>query len=454
MTTTLFFRHALLPQGWAANVRITVAAGLIAAVAADAAPAPEDDTHGIALPGLPNLHSHTFQRAFAGLTEFRGAGQDNFWSWREQMYRFGLRMDPDDIEAVAAHAFVEMLEGGFTAVAEFHYLHHDPDGKPYADIAETASRIAAAAAATGIDLLLLPVFYAHANFGGLPPTPGQRRFICTLDQFETLYARCRTLAPAGIAPHSLRAVTPEELAALITLAGDAPFHIHIAEQTKEVADCVAWSGTPPVEWLLRHANVNARWCLIHATQASRAERAAIAQSGAVVGLCPITEANLGDGLFHAEDFAGAIGIGTDSNVQISAPDELRQLEYSQRLLVRQRNVMAAGPHGATATAPVAHSATATAIIQRTLAGGAQALGQPQAGLRPGAPANFFTLAPDRLGPLAADHPDTALSTAIFAARAPVIDGVWVRGKQLVQGGRHALADPIRARFHRVQAKLG
>jgi len=445
VTSELFFRHALLPGGWAEDVRVGIADGLISSVAVGAAATGE--SHAIALPGMPNLHSHTFQRAFAGLTETRGTTADSFWSWREQMYRFALTMSPDDVEAVAAQAFMEMLEAGFCSVAEFHYLHHDVDGGAYADIGEMAGRIAAASAATGIGLTLLPVFYAHSGFGGAKPVAGQRRFICDLEQFAALFERCKELAVglpggrAGIAPHSLRAVTPEELAALSVMAGDAPFHIHIAEQTKEVADCLAWSGARPIEWLLGHAEVAKNWCLIHATHATVAEREGMANAGAVVGLCPITEANLGDGIFHTQSFAGHIGIGTDSNVLIDTAQELRQLEYSQRLMAQSRNVLASD----------ASPATGTALYQRALAGGAQALGNV-AGLMVGAPADIVTLNVQALGP-AAVNSAAALNIAVFAARGQAVDTVWARGLKLVTGGRHFAADATRKRFNDVVAKL-
>jgi formiminoglutamate deiminase len=445
VTSELFFRHALLPGGWAETVRVEIADGLISNVAVGVAPGGE--SHAIALPGMPNLHSHTFQRAFAGLTETQGTTADSFWSWREQMYRFALTMSPDDVAAVAAQAFVEMLEAGFCSVAEFHYLHHDVDGGAYADIGEMAGRVAAAASQTGIGLTLLPVFYAHSGFGGLAPVAGQRRFICDLDRFAALFERCKELAAGlpggrvGIAPHSLRAATPEELAALIAIAGDAPFHIHIAEQTKEVADCLAWSGARPIEWLLGHAEVAKNWCLIHATHATVAEREGMAKAGAVVGLCPITEANLGDGIFHTQSFAGQIGIGTDSNVLIDTAQELRQLEYSQRLMAQSRNVLASD------SAP----ATGMALWQRALAGGAQALGNV-GGLAVGAPADIVTLNVAALGP-AAVNPAAALNISVFAARGQAVDTVWARGRKLVTGGKHVAADATRKRFNSVVAKL-
>ena len=432
MVRDLFFRHALLPAGWAENVRISIRDGMISHIE-NAAP-PHGEMGAIAVPGMPNLHSHSFQRALAGLTEHRGERRENFWTWRDLMYRFALRMDPDDIEAVATQAFVEMLEGGFSAVAEFHYLHHAPDGNPYDDIAETASRLAAAATATGMDLTLLPVFYAHAGFGGTPPAPAQRRFINSLESYARLHERCGQLAHTGVAPHSLRAATPEELQELVAIAGAAPLHIHIAEQTVEVDDCVAWSGLRPVDWLLRHAPVAENWCLVHATHVTPAECAGMAASGAVVGLCPITEANLGDGIFPIQDFLGKYGVGSDSNVLISMAEELRMLEYSQRLSMRQRNVMATGEM----------RSTATAMVQNAVAGGAQALGAI-GGLVAGAPANIVALA--------GVDPDITLAQFVFATRAPMVKDVWVRGRHCVRDGRHELAESSRMRFDAVVRKL-
>ncbi|WP_284257999.1 formimidoylglutamate deiminase [Acidocella aquatica] len=432
MVRDLFFRHALLPTGWAKNVRLSIRDGMISGVEEDARP--HDEAGAIALPGMPNLHSHSFQRALAGLTEHRGEGRENFWTWRDLMYHFALRMNPDDIEAVATQAFVEMLEGGFSAVAEFHYLHHAPDGKPYDDIAEMASRLGAAAAAAGIDLTLLPVFYAHAGFGGTPPATAQRRFINDIGSYARLHERCQQIANTGVAPHSLRAVTPEELHALVTIAGAAPLHIHIAEQTAEVEDCVAWSGLRPVDWLMRHVPVAANWCLVHATHVTPAECTGMAASGAVVGLCPVTEANLGDGIFPIRDFSGKYGIGSDSNVLIGVAEELRMLEYSQRLGLRQRNVMATA----------AARSTATAMFQGAVTGGAQALGAI-GGLAVGAPANIVALA--------GDDPDIALAQFVFATRAPVVKDVWVRGRHCVRDGRHELAESSRKRFDAVVRKL-
>ncbi|RZJ80007.1 MAG: formimidoylglutamate deiminase, partial [Brevundimonas sp.] len=285
---SLWFATALLPDGWARDVRLGVAGGRIVSVETGVERAQGEAVAGaVALPGVANVHSHAFQRAMAGLTEARGPTDDDFWTWRELMYRFLDRGGPDEIEAITALAFAEMLEGGFTRVAEFHYLHNDPSGARYADPAEIAGRIVAAAGATGIALTILPVFYAHAGFGGQPPAHGQRRFIHDLDSFADLVSRCRALtaglddAVVGVAPHSLRAVTPDELAAMPGLAGEGPVHIHVAEQTKEVDDCLAWSGARPVEWLLANAPVDARWTLIHATHVLDSEWREVAARGAV-----------------------------------------------------------------------------------------------------------------------------------------------------------------------------
>jgi len=429
---SLFFRHALLAQGWAENVAVHILDGRIARIETAAAAA--GPAHGIALAGMANLHSHSFQRALAGLTEFRGETQDSFWTWRDLMYRFALRMTPEDVEAVAMQAFVEMLESGFTSVAEFHYLHHAPDGREYDDIGEMASRIAGAAAQVGIELTLLPVFYAHSGFGGLPPTAAQRRFITSLDRYARLYERCAALSAAGVAPHSLRAVTLDELREVTQLAGRRPVHIHIAEQTGEVAACLAWSGLRPIEFLLRHAPVDENWCLVHATHADAAELAGVAQAGAVVGLCPITEANLGDGIFPANGYSGPWGIGSDSNVLIGVAEELRMLEYSQRLSARQRNVMASDKQ----------RSTATSLYLSAEAGGAQALGAMR-GLTVGSTANIIALD--------GDDPDIALANWVFTKNAPRLRNVWSLGELCVTDGRHPLAMSVKQRFDAVRKKL-
>ncbi|WP_439398034.1 formimidoylglutamate deiminase [Bradyrhizobium sp. PMVTL-01] len=447
----LHFASALLPSGWANDVQVVVAARSIAAVTAGVAPAAGDERHAIGLPGLASLHSHAFQRGMAGLAELRGDSTDTFWTWRETMYRFALAMTPDDVAAVATLLYVEMLEQGFTRVGEFHYLHHDRDGSPYADIAEMAAKIAQAAEASGIALTLLPSFYAHGSFGGAAPHAGQRRFICTVDQFAALVAASRNAignlpgANIGIAPHSLRAVAPDELTSIIPLANGGPVHIHAAEQVKEVEDCLAWSGRRPVQWLLEHAPIDQRWCLIHATHMTDEEVTAFAKTGAVAGLCPITEASLGDGIFLAREFldaGGLFGVGTDSNVLIGAADEMRQLEYGQRLKHRQRNVLSGG----------AGRSTGRSLFDDALAGGARALAQQTVGLAPGARADIVTL--DAAHPsLAGRTHDAVIDGWIFAAGGAAIDCVWAGGNKVVEGGRHRLRQAARERFKAAVRRL-
>jgi len=437
--STLHAGSALLPQGWAANVRISITGGIISNIDIGADTEAADERHSVLVPAMSNLHSHAFQRAMSGLTERRGPTDDSFWSWRVLMYRFALQMTPDEIEAVAAQLYMEMLEAGFCRVGEFHYLHHDRDGSPYANIAEHAERIGAASAQTGIGLTLLPVFYAHSGFGGQKPIDGQRRFINSIESFGRLMDACRKMQPSlpgmqlGIAPHSLRAVTPDELTAILPLAEGGPIHIHVAEQTKEVEDCIAWSGAHPVEWLLDNAQVDDRWCLIHATHLTEKEVADMATSGAVAGLCPITEANLGDGTFAAAEFVargGRLGVGSDSNVQISLAGELRQLEYSQRLAHRARNVIAA-PNGS----------TGRRLFDAAIEGGAQALAT-KAGLVVGAPADILALDTSNASYLSED---SLLDNWIFGGDVAV-DTVWAAGSKQVTNGRHIARDQIRKRF--------
>ncbi|MGH6617088.1 formimidoylglutamate deiminase [Sphingomonas sp.] len=449
-TVTHHFSSVLLADGWARNVRLSVGNGVIAGIERDVAAGPDDERHQAAVPGIPNLHSHAFQRGMAGLAEVRGQSDDSFWTWREVMYRFVDRLSPDDLRAIASLAYLEMLESGFTRVGEFHYLHHDRDGTPFADPIEMSSAIFAAASETGIGLTHLPVFYAHSGFGGATPGAGQRRFLHDPDAFASLLDRLRVAAAplgdavVGLAPHSLRAVTLEELRLLVDMAGTAPIHIHIAEQVKEVEDCIAWSGARPVDWLLDHVAVDDRWCLVHATHVTDAEARAIAASGAVVGLCPITEANLGDGIFPAQPFlaaGGTYGIGSDSNVLIDATEEMRLLEYGQRLAGLKRNALARGPGGS----------TGQDIYLAALAGGGQALGVDPA-IAVGHAADFVTL--DRASPSLIGREDGALLDAlVFAGGRSAIDSVWRRGRKLVSGGRHLHRDPIVAAYRHVLETL-
>ena len=460
---SLWFESALLPGGWAANVRLTIADGRVDRIEAAVAPGDTDERHAIGVPGIPNVHSHAFQRGLAGLTERRGPAGDSFWTWRELMYRFVERMDPEQFEAIASLAYAEMLEGGFTHVGEFHYLHHDRGGVPFADPGELASRIAAAARETGMGLTLLPVFYAHSGFGGAQPTLRQQRFINDAERFARIVEASRRAvtslagAAVGVAPHSLRAVVPDELAAVVQLARGSVIHIHIAEQTKEVEDCVAWSGRRPIEWLLETQAVDERWCLVHATHATDAELRGMAHSRAVVGLCPITEANLGDGIFPAPTFLaekGRYAIGSDSNILLDAAEELRTLEYSQRRAHRARNVLASAE---------SHS-TGRSLFDAALSGGTQVLlsqagskagnetGSEVGGLRVGASADVMSLASDHPALIERRH-DELLDSWIFSGGRGVIDSVWRAGVKVVINGRHHRRDAIVARYSRALRSL-
>lgn len=448
---TLWCEQAWLADGWHENVRISVDRGRISAIESGVHPAPADERHAILLPGLPNLHSHAFQRGMAGLAERAGDGDDSFWTWREAMYHFVDRLDPDGMRAIAALAYAEMLESGFTRVGEFHYLHHGVDGQPYNEVAIMAQAIAAAADETGIGLTLLPVFYAHSGFGGGAPTHGQRRFINDIARFQSLLESARDAvaglddALVGVAPHSLRAATADELAVVAAMAKGAPVHIHIAEQMPEVEACVAWSGARPVEWLYDRTEVGPDWCLVHATHITEAERRAIVRSGAVVGLCPITEANLGDGLFPARAFVeegGHFGVGSDSNVEIDAAAELRLLEYGQRLDQRGRNLLADG----------AGRSTGANLFRGALAGGGQALGRSSCGLAVGEPADLVSLKgadPYFVG----RSSDTILDSWIFGGGARLVDCVWRSGTKQVADGRHIRRAAIDARYRDAMRKL-
>lgn len=444
---TLWFKEALLPNGWASEVRISLQAGYISQIETGVAASPYDQRHAIGLPGLPNLHSHAFQRLIAGATEYRGASEDSFWTWRTQMYAQVSRLTPEDVEAITALAYMEMLETGFTRVGEFHYLHNDTNGSPYDDRGAMAAAVATAAQGTGIGLTLLPVFYAHGGFQGMPAHGGQKRFINGLDSFADLLSASRKEVGrldegvVGIAPHSLRAVMPDELHALVPMAEGAPIHIHIAEQLAEVEDCLTWSGQRPVEWLMNHVEVNPHWCLVHATHMTDMETQNLAKSGAVAGLCPITEGNLGDGLFPANAFVnagGSFGVGSDSNVRIDAAEELRLLEYGQRLLHKKRNILAHPSSGAT-------------LYCGAVQGGAQALGVAS-GLAVGHSADLVSLEAGHASLLGKSGNDL-LDAYVFAAGTQAIDCVWRFGRKWVSSGRHIRRDAILSAYAKVVGRL-
>ena len=461
MNRQLFAAHALLPGGWATDVRLAWGPdGTLTQVEPQAAhDAATPVAAGPLIPALPNLHSHAFQRAFAGLTEHRGAApagaQDSFWSWRTLMYRFAATLGPAQVEAIATWLYVEMLEAGYGAVCEFHYVHHDPDGRPYADSAELALALLRAAEAAGIGMTLLPVLYQASGFGSLAPTAGQRRFVQSTDAMLKLLQRLKPACDAqgarlGLAPHSLRAVPPDSLrdavAGLNRIDPASPLHIHIAEQTQEVDDCVAWSGQRPVAWLLDHMPVDARWCLVHATHMDPDEYDRGARSGAVAGLCPTTEANLGDGMFDFprwRDHGGIWGVGSDSHACVNAAEELMLLEYGQRLSTRQRNV----------GAEAAHRHVATALTLGAVQGGAQASGRAIAGLAMGQQADFVVLDSTHLA-LQGLAPEDMLSAHVFAShRTSAIADVWRAGQARVTAGRHALHDRAAQAFVAARAQL-
>ncbi len=455
-TKTLFAPAAYLPGGWAEGVRFELADdGSLASVASGVAAGPAERLAGPVIPGMPNLHSHAFQRAMAGMAEHAAAGQEDFWTWRHVMYGFVERLGPDEIEAIAAELYVELLESGYTSIGEFHYLHHAPDGTPYADPAELSERIIQAAAGTGIGLTLLPVLYQSSGFGDKPAGAGQRRFLNSTDQFlrliDLLSKRHRNdpEISIGIAPHSLRAVPPaaldEAVNGVFALDRAAPVHIHIAEQTREVEECLAWSGRRPVEWLLDRQPVDRRWCLVHATHMSDAETKALAESGAVAGLCPTTEANLGDGFFPAGAYlaaGGAFGIGSDSHISTSPIEELRWLEYGQRLKLRKRNLLA--PPG---------SSVGAALYVKALAGGAQALARPIGRLEKGARADLIVLDP-ATPTLAQRTGDRLFDALVFAGNQNPVKDVMVGGVWQVRDGRHRAREPVRQRFRKALSVLG
>lgn len=437
MPKALFAEKALLPDGWADQVLIeSDANGNITRVAQGlAAPPGAEICHGPVLPGMPNLHSHAFQRAMAGLAEVALNPEDSFWTWRDLMYRLVGRLNPDQVQAIARYLYIDMLKGGYTAVAEFHYLHHSESGAPYADPAEMSRRVLAAAEGTGIGITLLPVMYAHGGFGGKDPSDGQRRFIHSVDAYlklqDSLAKQCAQPGHRlGFCFHSLRAVTLDEIKAVLgSSSDDRPVHVHIAEQQKEVDDCLAWSKRRPIQWLYDNVNVDARWCLIHATHAETDEVAAMAKSRAVAGICPTTEANLGDGLFPAVSFAdlgGRWGIGSDSHVSLSVVEELRWFEYGQRLKHERRNRL----HGPETKHVAGY------LYRAAAAGGAQAMGQKMGAIAVGNRTDLVVL--DGQHPLLAHVAgDDILGRWLFAGLNRMVKDVMVGGQWVVQDGRHA-----------------
>jgi len=457
---TLFAEHAYLPGGWRRDVLLEWDVdGNLTTVEPDTrdVPASVARAAGPVMPGMPNLHSHAFQRAMAGLTEYRASSAtgatDNFWSWRDLMYRFAARISPEGLASVAQWLYIEMLKAGYTSVCEFHYVHHTPDGGRYGNPAELAQRVVDAASASGIGMTMLPVLYQYSGFGARAPRDDQRRFINTPGSLLELLGALRAARPEnaalryGVAPHSLRAVSEQSLRELLGgLDGSAPVHIHIAEQTAEVDACVETEGARPVQWLLDRFDVDSRWCLVHATHVDANETLALARSGAVAGLCLTTEANLGDGLFPAQEYLdakGRIGVGSDSHIGVDWRAELRLLEYGQRLTRRQRNVLAS------AQTPY----VADRLFDAALEGGAQATGRATGALQVGHRADWLVLDPNHAS-IAEHAPSAWLSGVVFCehGETPIRD-VYAGGEKVVDNRRHRDEEGAYARYRVALADL-
>lgn len=445
-------KQALTPSGWQSDLEVVLeASGRIASVG----PQVQTPTHRVALllPAPLNLHSHAFQRAMAGLTEARGPDpRDSFWSWRRLMYKFLDQLTPDHVEAIAGLVFMEMLEAGYGAVAEFHYLHHDVGGVPYTNLSEMSDRIVAAAIHSGIGLTLLPVYYQFGGCDLRALNGGQRRFGNDPDRFLRLRVDglARVAAgpkdfAAGVAPHSLRAVDPAGLAAILTEAHSGPIHMHLAEQVAEVDEVLAHFGARPTEWLLANHAVDERWCLIHCTQMTQAETIALAKTGAVAGLCPLTESNLGDGIFNGTTYlgqGGTIGFGSDSNVQISLFEELKTLEYAQRLRDLSRAALATQDRS-----------TGRVLFEAAAQGGAQAGGRSSGVIETGAWADLVGLEDDNQW-LCNRQGDAALDSLVFGGGGQAcISDVWSAGRHVVKEGRHVSRDAIVAKFKTTMRQL-
>ena len=450
ITRDILCRSALTPSGWVAPAHITIdSGGFITAVAGVSGSSPESPVFGHVVPGMPNLHSHAFQRQIAGLTETASGQADTFWTWREAMYRVAGQVTPEQMQANAAWLQVEMLEAGFTSCAEFHYIHHQPDGRPYDNLAEMGARLLAAAADSGMALTVLPVLYCRSGFDSMQVAAQQVRFFNTPERFMRLMEAYRaalggaTLHRLGVAPHSLRAVSAAQLKDVLGAleAQDVPLHIHIAEQPAEVEECLHVLGARPVEWLLDHFRIDSAWCLVHATHMTEVELRRAARSGAVAGLCPITEADLGDGQFRAEAWCaagGLFGIGSDSNLRLSVTEELRLLEFQCRMRLGRRNVLSDGD-----------KSCGRSLFERAVTGGARALGQTVGKIQAGYRADLLEL--DDQGLLLEGlEGDELMDCWLFAGGSAMIRTVWVGGRPLVVAGRHIRRDRIEQRFRQAR----
>ena len=453
---TYFAHEALLADIWARDVLIEVGDdGNIASVKSGQTPGNAENLGGPIIPGMASAHTHAFQRAMAGLAERMGSQEDSFWTWREVMYSFVKRIGPEDAHAIAAQLYAEMLKNGYTAVGEFHYLHHGLNGKPYARRSEMAHSMLSAAQSSGMAITLLPSLYAYANFGETPLESGQKRFASSPDMILKMVQELRVAFAGkddirlGVAPHSLRAVSPamllDLLAGINAIDPTAPVHMHVAEQVREVNDCLSWSDQRPVQWLLDNMPVDERWCLVHCTHVSMTEAEHLAQSGAVTGLCPSTEGNLGDGIFpflRYREKGGRYAIGTDTNVSRSPVEELRWLEYVQRLSLRRRNI----------SATLKHPSVGTNLWRGAADGGAQALGRKMGTIARGLRADLVVL-DDTHVDLADRHGETLMDACLFNCAGRAVKNVMVGGNWVVREGRHHDEEAIEARYRKVQKRL-
>ena len=449
--TKIFASKILTSSGWKENITVEINAdGHIEKLRTDTK---EYDHHvGCLLPAPVNAHSHSFQRAMSGLTEYRGPNpKDSFWTWRKLMFKFLKQLDPDIVEAIAAFVQMEMLEAGFSTNVEFHYLHHSESGRPYDDIAEMSQRIISAANQSGIGLTLLPVFYQYGGCDLRALEDGQRRFGNNLDQFQTLFQRVSKILETsssdtflGLAPHSLRAVDPKDLIELVNIAEKNPIHMHLAEQLAEVDEVKEFLGARPVEWVMENLDISNQWCMIHCTQMEPHEVKMLAKTQAVAGLCPITESSLGDGIFEGANWMsnnGNIAIGSDSNVRISLSEELRTLEYSQRLRDRSRAVLANS-----------HQSTGRRLFEGICKGGAQAAGRKTGLIKEGYLADLLALNTNHVD-LERHKEDTLLDSYIFSGDDRMISDVWSAGRHLVKDGEHILRTEITRAYKKATKKL-
>jgi formimidoylglutamate deiminase len=450
----LYADNILLSDGWAQQKTITIEQGIISAIESGYVTGAER-AQGAVIPGMVNCHSHAFQRAFAGFSEQGSEGQDSFWTWRNIMYKFLGQITAQDAKVIATWLYIEMLKMGYTRVAEFHYLHHDINGETYPELATMAKAIFESAQGSGIGLTLLPVLYQFSGFGALPPTAGQKRFINSSEQFNALVSDCFALSQkfansnVGIAPHSLRATDKAALIQAVShvraLDPNAPVHIHIAEQQKEVDDSLAHSGERPVQWLLNNMQLDAHWCLIHATHITEIERAGIIESQAIAGICPTTEANLGDGIFPTTEFlleGGTFAIGSDSHISVNPVEELRWLEYAQRLTKHQRAILATPEQ----------ASVGQHLWQSAAQGGAQSTNSNCGELALGKQADLLVLSALQTR-LYANKPQHLLDSLVFASGQNPISDVMVNGQWVVQNQQHALQDHAAEQFSQILAKL-